>query len=299
MLCETYQGVAQRRGLLESDQEFDNDLQLAAGVVSPRQIRELFVMMLMFCELSEPEVLLEKYRRDLGEDFMHAEGIDELNDSIYQQVLSEIESILYHNGSTFANFPTLPQDVELPPTDTEWGISQSSNVLPAIMESDRLSAILNSEQRALYDAVVGAVESSEDPSSVAAPKVFFVDGSGGSGKAFLYSAILAQMKASRRQVIVTATSGIAALLLEGGRTLHSAFKVPIPITHLSTCSISPESRIGRQIVTANLIIVDEAPMMHRHIYEAIDRTFRDIMRLKDPRLQDVAFGGKVIVMGGG
>jgi hypothetical protein len=65
----TYQQAAQRRGLLATDAEFDSDMRLAAGAASPRQVRELFAMLLLFCELSEPEVLLEKYLQDMGEDF--------------------------------------------------------------------------------------------------------------------------------------------------------------------------------------------------------------------------------------
>jgi hypothetical protein len=166
------------------------------------------------------------------------------------------------------------------------------------LEAERISAMLNEEQRAVYDAVFDAVEALDDPNRVVSPKLFFIDGPGGSGKTFLYSAILAQVKASRSRAIATETSEIAALLLDGGRTMHSAFKVPIPVNHLSTCNMSPDSNIGRQIVSASLIIVDEAPMMHRHTYEAMDRTIRDIMRIKNPRLGDVPFGGKVVILGG-
>jgi len=298
VVYETYQRAAQVRGLLESDEEFDNDLALAAGSASPRQVRELFAMMLLFCEVTEPAVLLEKYMNALGEDFMHALGAAEMTDEVRQEVLSALESILYHNGSSLSNFPSLPQNVELPPTDNEWGPSQSNDVLPAIFDADRLRGMLNQEQRALYDAVIEAVEEGHAQTGPPTAKLFFVDGPGGSGKTFVYSAIIAQLKAARRQVIATATSGIAALLLDGGRTFHSTFKIPIPILHNSTCSFSPESKIGRQIQSASMIIVDEAPMMHRHVYEALDRSFRDVMKRVDPRLEHVPFGGKPVVWGG-
>ncbi|XP_078431766.1 uncharacterized protein LOC144703444 [Wolffia australiana] len=98
--------------------------------------------------------------------------------------------------------------------------------------------------------------------------------------------------------MTTATSGIAALLLEGGRTLHSTFKIPIPVTHVSTCGFSPDSMIGHQILSASIIIVDEAPMMHRHVYETLDRSIHDLMKTADPYLENIPFGGKVVVMGG-
>ncbi|XP_078429361.1 uncharacterized protein LOC144701417 [Wolffia australiana] len=128
--------------------------------------------------------------------------------------------------------------------------------------------------------------------------VFFVDGPGGSGKTFLYSAILAKIKASRLLALSTATSGIAALLLESGQTLHSTFKIPIPVTHVSTCGFSPDSMIGLQIQAVSIIIVDEAPMMHRHVFETLDRSIRDVMKTTNRYLENVPFGGKVVVMGG-
>ena len=39
-------------------------------------------------------------------------------------------------------------------------------------------------------------------------------------------------------------------------------------------------------------------MMNRRAYEAVDRTFRDIMGTVDPRNLSLLFGGKVVVLGG-
>jgi hypothetical protein len=46
------------------------------------------------------------------------------------------------------------------------------------------------------------------------------------------------------------------------------------------------------IRSTDLVIWDEAPMQHRHIHEAVDRTFQDI------RHSDKPFGGLTIVFGG-
>ncbi|KAF7801739.1 ATP-dependent DNA helicase PIF1-like [Senna tora] len=47
-----------------------------------------------------------------------------------------------------------------------------------------------------------------------------------------------------------------------------------------------------------LIIWDEAPMAHRHCFEALDRTLRDIMHSQNAALAKHPFGGKVVVLGG-
>ena len=39
-------------------------------------------------------------------------------------------------------------------------------------------------------------------------------------------------------------------------------------------------------------------MTHRHAFEAVDRTLRDLMKVVDPLLEEKPFGGKVIVFGG-
>jgi ATP-dependent DNA helicase PIF1 len=94
-------------------------------------------------------------------------------------------------------------------------------------------------------------------------------------------------------VLCVASSGIASLLLMGGRTSHSTFKIPIGIHEGSTCSIEKHSYLAGLIRAADLVIQDEAPMQHHHIHEAVDRTFRDIRQCEDK-----AFGGLTVVFGG-
>nr|GFB84396.1 hypothetical protein [Tanacetum cinerariifolium] len=49
---------------------------------------------------------------------------------------------------------------------------------------------------------------------------------------------------------------------------------------------------------ASLIIWDEAPLQHRHAFEAVDQTFRDICKHDNPNAENEVFGGKVVVLGG-
>ncbi len=66
--------------------------------------------------------------------------------------------------------------------------------------------------------------------------MFFVDGPGGTGKTFLYNLLLGHMRVRGGIALAVASSGIAALLMEGGRTAHSRFKIPIQGLHdASTC----------------------------------------------------------------
>lgn len=63
----------------------------------------------------------------------------------------------------------------------------------------------------MFDTVCDSVAEAETPAFKYSSKCFFVDGPGGSGKTFLYSAIIAQMS-SRTPILLTASSGIAAIL---------------------------------------------------------------------------------------
>ncbi|XP_078430033.1 uncharacterized protein LOC144702044 [Wolffia australiana] len=98
--------AAQECGLLHSDAEFDNDLALAAGIASPRQVHELFV-------ISQPDVLLEKYLDAMSEDICFANYASQVTNPIWQEVLNVVESILYHDGFSLAAFLGLPQVVKV------------------------------------------------------------------------------------------------------------------------------------------------------------------------------------------
>ena len=54
---------------------------------------------------------------------------------------------------------------------------------------------------------------------------------GGSGKTFLYNALVAAVRSRGLQAAAVASSGIAALLLEGGRDSPSKLKLPIHVTN--------------------------------------------------------------------
>ena len=65
------------------------------------------------------------------------------------------------------------------------------------------------------------------------PKVFFIDGPGGTGKTFFYNTLMAKIRSQSKIALGLASSGIAALLLPGRRTVHSRLKVHIDINELS------------------------------------------------------------------
>lgn len=75
--------------------------------------------------------------------------------------------------------------------------------------------------------------------------IIFLDAPGGTGKTFLLNLILAKIRSEKGIALAVASSGIAATLLDGGRTAHSALKLPLSYSHndMPTCNIGKKSGI--------------------------------------------------------
>lgn len=98
--------------------------------------------------------------------------------------------------------------------------------------------------------------------------LFFLDGPGGAGKTFLANLILAKVRQSGKIAVAVASSGIAATLLNDGKTAHSTFKLPLTVSleQQSVCSIRKNGPLGKLLQEASLIICDECIMAILYIY---------------------------------
>ncbi|XP_055522853.1 ATP-dependent DNA helicase PIF7-like [Wyeomyia smithii] len=146
---------------------------------------------------------------------------------------------------------------------------------------------MNAEQRTVYDTIMNAISRLNGG-------FFFLDAPGGTGKTFLISLILATLGAEHKIALAIASTGIAATLLAGGRTAHSALKLPLnlQINEAPSCNISKSSGMGNILRTCEIIIYDECSMTHRDALEALHRT------LKDFRGKNELFGGVLILLSG-
>lgn len=59
--------------------------------------------------------------------------------------------------------------------------------------------------------------------------IFFLDAPGGTAKTFVTKQILAEIRRNGNIALAVASSGIAATLLPGGRTVHSMFRLPLDL----------------------------------------------------------------------
>ncbi|KAK9684271.1 hypothetical protein RND81_10G198000 [Saponaria officinalis] len=266
-----------------------------------RQLWELFATLLLFCEVSNPKELWGTHWEKLSDDILPRQrrrmGMRELmltEDQVKNYALHEIELILNRNSRTlkqFSNFP-MPDHFLIQRTDNRL-ITEELDYDEHTMgiQANRMQAGLNNEQKAVYDKVMNAVNSQKGG-------VYFVYGSGGTGKTYLWKTMISRLRSEGRIVLAVASSGIAALLLIPGRTAHSRFAIPLNLSDSTSFKIQQGSELAQLIKETSLVIWDEAPMVHKHAFEAVDRAFRDIMHLDDPMAKEKVFGGKTIVLGG-
>lgn len=126
-------------------------------------------------------------------------------------------------------------------------------------------------------------------------KTFFLDAPKSTGKIFLINLLLAKIRTDRKIAFAVASSGIAATILEGGRTEHTTFKIPLKMSYDDTssiCNISKQRNTPQLMRDCVFIVWDEASMSHKSSVEALDRALRDL------RNENTLMGGCKVLFSG-
>ncbi|XP_056690166.1 uncharacterized protein [Spinacia oleracea] len=182
----TFKEACNAMSLLEGDTEWHEALQAASSWAHAPQLRELFVTILIFCEVSNPSDLWYKNWALLSEDVLYRQrksfnnpNIMLTTNQLQNYALYEIELILNRNNRSLTNYGSMPfQDRSL--------VQQTSNklILEEQMydvgtladEASTLKGGLNPEQNTIYHQILEAVKNR-------AGGVFFIYGSGGEDEA--------------------------------------------------------------------------------------------------------------------
>ena len=294
-LCATYREACQLLQLLQNDSHWDNTLKDSIISSSPHQIRTLFAIIISTCFPSSPKDLWVKYRDDMSEDVLHRVRCQTLNPTlqmtaeIYNETLIMIEDmcLLMANKVLSCLGMTAPNRHMHDAFNHELQREQQYDT-EALAETVRTNVpLLNQQQRIAYDTLIEAVNSGSGG-------IYFLDAPGGTGKTFLITLLLARIRSENDVALALASSGIAATLLEGGRTVHSALKLPLnmQINETPVCNIAKNSAMAKILQVCKLIVWDECTMAHKRSLEALDRT------LKDLRDNQNIFGGAMILLSG-
>ncbi|XP_074560285.1 uncharacterized protein LOC141816402 [Curcuma longa] len=282
----SFRQTALELGFLHSDNYIEQTLHEASQFQMPYALRSLFAILLVYCSPNNPKTLWEKFKNDLSTDMQRTYTRSGHNSFyIQRKVLQAINTYLMQMGKNLKDYNLVSNedDVEDDEQFTREVISERN--IPITAEDMLLSEKLNHEQRHAYDIILEKVFSANG-------HAFFIDGPGGTGKTFLYRALLVTLRSQGFTAIAVATSGVAASVLPGGRTAHSRFKIPLHSSENQVCQLSKQSAVAKLIIQAKLIVWDEASMARRESLESFDSLLKDLMTSDRP------FGGKVVVLGG-
>ncbi|XP_020967606.1 uncharacterized protein LOC107615768 [Arachis ipaensis] len=297
--CTSFRSIRTVNGI--DGKEYISAIKEVADVASAAQLRWLFVMLLLSGSMGRPLSVWEQTWAYLSNDILYRRrhelqylDLTMSQDKLQTFCLLEIEKLLQSNGKSLRNYVGMPV-----PNNSL--VSQFSNlmllrelqfdIVSLTREHDTNVLKLNEEQRVVYDKIIDCISNKRHG-------FFFVYGFGGTGKTFLYRVLLARLRSEKRIVINVASSGIASLLLPGGKTAHSMLNIPVELTEDTVCRIKKDSAKAEVVRLADLIIWDEAPMTNKLAFKVLDRTLRDIMVSVSDRNKYLPFGGKVVILGG-
>ena len=108
-LCSTYRDACLQRGLLEDDNVHHLTLEEASVGVAPKQLRQLFAVILTHCIPSNPLELWTRHCLGMAEDFSLSLGLEANDNTVLQMALGEIEDLVLEMGGNQLVQYGLPQ----------------------------------------------------------------------------------------------------------------------------------------------------------------------------------------------
>ena len=265
----TYKEVCAALGLLESDGEWDALLSDTAYTMSSHKLRNLLGILLIFCELANAMELLEKHHTHWSDDFLRTHPDRNVH---FQKVmiLLDFEAFLLSH-SRFLKLYALP---EISYEDRAFIHNLKNRVAVEAVINEELQhdlaqlkstvvndfgdngASLNSKQREFCGHIINCLKKQEQC-------CVFLCARGETGKTHALKSLLAATRSLEENIVTVAlavvSSGISATDLNGGRTAHSRFKIPLQIHETSSLNIPYQSALARLIRVSKVIVWEEAP----------------------------------------
>ena len=296
----TFQEACVALGLIESDILWVKTMEDAVKSYMPVQLRQTFVLIVVYNQIADPLGLFRQFQEHLSEDFLYRHNqqpwirVPEIHPDVVEiQLLEALQTLLDVHNKTLKDYglPSIPDEppVEGWPKEAQRQIQFDRNVLAA--RCAIAAQTITNDQKVIFDAIIDTLEQ-RDEANAAVGKCFYIDGVAGGGKTWLLRYLADYIRKDKKIVLITAATGIAALLHEKATTAHKRFKVPLDLDDDSVCEIRHKDGTAQLIMATKMIIIDEANMLHRRVFQAIDKTLRDLTKADEP------FGGFTVVVSG-
>ncbi|UYV76647.1 hypothetical protein LAZ67_14001572 [Cordylochernes scorpioides] len=286
------------RMLLHSnDQQWHYCIQEAVLSESLLKIRELFAIILTCCHPTNPQDIWAQFKEPMSADILNLarqqanDGLLQLTSEMSNQALIPLEQkVLQMSGFHLTKFGMRSPQRNVTHRTSHELLRETSYDLSRLLQfvaSNEPKLANVPEQKEAYARILSKIASN-------AGGLYFLDAPGGTGKTFLINLFLTKVRSTGDIALSTASSGIAATLLHGGRTAHSTFKLPLDLTRdeVPVCNLNADSAMGEVLRQCKFIVWDECTMAHRHALEAVDIT------LKDCRQDQRPMGGVVLLLAG-
>ena len=212
-LCSTFKEACFAYGLLNDDTEWKHAISEASVWAFGPQLRDMFVTILLFCDVSRPIKLWEENWHILSEDILHKKRklfkfpeLELTDEQLQNYCLIEIQELLNRNGRSLSDFKDLPLPNPKLVTNLDNRLIREAldyDMNKSKTEHQQLHSLLNPEQRIIYEEVIHSVQNRQG-------NFYFVYGPGGTGKTFLYKTIISRLRSERMIVLAVASSGTSA-----------------------------------------------------------------------------------------
>lgn len=237
----TFKDACIARGLAMNDDEWEHALTEAASYQMPRQLYDMFIFIVVWNSPTNPIELFENHwdefidhtvepYRTLFPSHATRRGVD-LRVIQRAQLILDMRVALEEAGldedQASSRLPSVTQGEQQMLTDVQH-FEQAPRLLRAerdyVGSRERRIFQEMSEKIALQPSQHEALAEIQDRYLTGGGGAFFLDAPAGSGKTFVEQALLHMVRADGEIAVAVSSTGITALLLEGGGTLHSRWK---------------------------------------------------------------------------
>ena len=283
----SYEATAIALGICQDDSVWLDCMDKAQVTAGGYLLRRLFVVILIHAHPADALALWVHSKSMMSEDIAYR-NIHLPEEKHHQLCLAKLATLLESQGKKLQDFhlPAAAASDMVSSRLVDNELSYDNGALQNI-----LSQPLLPHQQVAFDDYLQSYSSNK-------PLALFLDAVAGAGKTKFLNHVLAQVRSDGNVALAVATSGIAALLLMGGRTPNSRFKAGIRLNDQSVCDVSRQASnpLVQLLRAVKVIVWDEAPMANRLLMETIHRTLCDI-RGTDP-ISGPLFGGVILIMAG-